>query len=200
MDRRMLQLGEQPLQTQPAQAEELLHALYQQLYLPVFRYVMCKTRNPGKAEDLTQEAFLRLYRLLHDQRPVENPKAWLFTVAHNLAIDSMKGENQFRDLDRGAWERLPDSQSPGQIDPEKRMLEHERRDLLREAVSNLTPLQRECLHLRAEGLRLREIAELLQISISTVADAIKRASVKLAQEFSTQNVAMNKVSELKVPQ
>jgi RNA polymerase sigma-70 factor (ECF subfamily) len=63
----MLQLGEQPLQTQPARAEEMLHALYQQLYLPVFRYLMCKTRNPGKAEDLTQEAFLRLYRLLHDQ-------------------------------------------------------------------------------------------------------------------------------------
>jgi hypothetical protein len=51
----MLQLGEQPLQTKSALAEESLRAVYQQLYLPVFRYLMCKTRNLGEAEDLTQE-------------------------------------------------------------------------------------------------------------------------------------------------
>jgi len=74
MDRRMLQLGEQPLQTKSALAEERLRALYQQLYLPVFRYLMCKTRNLGEAEDLTQETFLRFYRHLHDQHQVENPR------------------------------------------------------------------------------------------------------------------------------
>ena len=196
----MLQLGEQPLQTKSALAEERLRALYQQLYLPVFRYLMCKTRNLGEAEDLTQETFLRFYRRLHEQQPVENPKAWLFTVAHNLAVDSMKGESQFKDLGKGAWERLQDCQSPAQIDPEKKMLEHERRELLRKAVLNLTALQRECLFLRTEGLRLREIAELLQISISTVADTIRRASAKLAQQFSAHDGPMKTVSELKVPQ
>jgi len=196
----MLQLGEQPLQTKSALAEERLRALYQQLYLPVFRYLMCKTRNLGEAEDLTQETFLRFYRHLHDQHQVENPKAWLYTVAHNLAVDSMKGESQFKDLGKGAWERLQDCQSPAQIDPEKKMLEHERRELLRKAVLNLTALQRECLFLRTEGLRLREIAELLQISISTVADTIRRASAKLAQQFSAHDGPMKTVSELKVPQ
>jgi RNA polymerase sigma-70 factor, ECF subfamily len=112
----------------------------------------------------------------------------------------MKGESQFKDLGKGAWERLQDCQSPAQIDPEKKMLEHERRELLRKAVLNLTALQRECLFLRTEGLRLREIAELLQISISTVADTIRRASAKLAQQFSTHNGPMKTVSELKVPQ
>jgi RNA polymerase sigma-70 factor (ECF subfamily) len=50
-------------------------------------------------------------------------------------------------------------------------------------VLSLTALQRECLHLRAEGLRYREIAELMGISISTVADAVRRASLKLSREF-----------------
>jgi len=53
-------------------------------------------------------------------------------------------------------------------------------------VLNLTTLQRECLHLRAEGLRYREIAELMKISISTVADAVRRATVKLAREVDSE--------------
>jgi RNA polymerase sigma factor (sigma-70 family) len=81
---------------------------------------------------------------------------------------------------------LEDSRSVVKNDHERTVLERERRELLREAVMSLTPLQRECLHLRAEGLRLREIADLLRISISTVADATRRASVKLARQFSTE--------------
>jgi RNA polymerase sigma-70 factor (ECF subfamily) len=98
----------------------------------------------------------------------------------------LKGERLFKTLDESAWEHLEVTRSSAQNDHEKTMLERERRKLLREAVMNLTPLQRECLHLRAEGLRLREIADLLRISISTVADATRRASVKLAREFTAE--------------
>jgi RNA polymerase sigma-70 factor (ECF subfamily) len=184
----MFQLGQLTAQASPANAilREKVEGLFEQFHLPIFRYVMCKTRNSSMADDITQESFLRLYRNLRDERPVENPKAWLFAVAHNLAVDSMKGEGRFKALDEGTWEQMEDSRSRAQSDHEKTMLERERRELLRKAVMNLTPLQRECLHLRAEGLRLREIAELLKISISTVADATRRATTKLAREFSTE--------------
>src|SRR5262245_2322502 len=184
----MLQLGDPILQTSstPALLRDRVEGLFRELHLSVFRYVLCKTRNPGNAEDITQESFLRLFCQLRDGRPVENPKAWLFTVAHNLAVDSMRGESQFKTLDETGWEQLEASRPFIQNDHEKTVLERERRELLREAVMNLTPLQRECLHLRSEGLRLREIADLLRISISTVADATRRACVKLAREFSTE--------------
>jgi len=64
------------------------------------------------------------------------------------------------------------------------MLQRERLDRLHIAVLNLTPLQRECLHLRVAGLRYREIADLLELSQSTVMDAVRRATLKLAREFS----------------
>jgi RNA polymerase sigma-70 factor (ECF subfamily) len=184
----MLQPAELTLQTSgtPAILRERVEGLFRELHLSVFRYVLCKMRNRGNAEDITQECFLRLFCQLRDGRPVENPKAWLFTVAHNLAVDSMRGESQFDPLDETAWEQLKASRSLVQNDHEKTILDRERRELLREAVMHLTPLQRECLHLRAEGLRLREIAELLRISISTVADATRRACSKLAREFSAE--------------
>src|SRR5262245_62022932 len=184
----MLQLGDLTRHTPPAleTLRERVESLIKQLHLPIFRYVICKTRDSGTAEDIAQESFLRLYRHLLDERPVENPKAWLFAVAHNLSMDSMRGQSQFKTLEEREWEELEDPRSVSHDDHEKTVLERERRELLREAVMSLTPLQRECLHLRAEGLRLREIADILRISISTVADATRRASVKLARQFSTE--------------
>jgi RNA polymerase sigma-70 factor (ECF subfamily) len=162
---------------------ERVHDLFEQLHVPVFRYLLRKTRDPEKAEDMTQETFLRLFRHLREDRLLDNPKAWLFTVANNLSIDASREESHFKDLDETAWKRIEDSKSGLQADPEKLMLQRDRLDRLHIAVLNLTPLQRECLHLRAEGLRYREIASLMKISPSTVMDAVRRATLKLAREF-----------------
>jgi RNA polymerase sigma-70 factor, ECF subfamily len=162
---------------------ERVHSLFEQLHVPVFRYLLRKTRDPGKAEDITQETFLRLFRHLREDRLLDNPKAWLFTVANNLSIDASREESHFKDLDETAWKKIEDSKSGLQADPEKLVLQRDRLDRLHIAVLNLTPLQRECLHLRAEGLRYREIAGLMKISPSTVMDAVRRATLKLAREF-----------------
>jgi len=170
----------------PMTLNERVHALFDQLHVPVFRYLLRRTRDSGRAEDLTQETFLRLVRHLRENRVLENPKAWLFTVANNLAIDASRNESHFKDLDEAHWKQIEDSSSEAQPDPERVMLQRERVDRLHIAVLNLTPLQRECLHLRAEGLRYREIAALLEISSSTVMDAVRRATIKLAREFDTE--------------
>lgn len=163
---------------------EKVDALFEQLHIPVFRYVMRKMRDSGRAEDITQETFLRLFRHLKDERSIENPKAWLFTVANNLAIDANRGDAHFQDLDEATWNKIEDSRRDA-MDPEKLTLQQERLERLRSVVLSLTALQRECLHLRAEGLRYREIAELMGISISTVTDAVRRATLKLSREFET---------------
>jgi RNA polymerase sigma-70 factor (ECF subfamily) len=162
---------------------ERVRGLFEQLHVPVFRYVLRKTRDSGRAEDITQETFLRLFRHLREDRLLDNPKAWIFTVANNLAVDASRNESHIKDLDETTWKDIEESRSGLQADPEKLMLQRERLDRLHIAVLNLTPLQRECLHLRAEGLRYREIAGLLELSPSTVMDAVRRATLKLAREF-----------------
>jgi RNA polymerase sigma-70 factor (ECF subfamily) len=162
---------------------ERVHSLFEQLRVPVFRYLLRKTRDAGRAEDITQETFLRLFRHLREDRLLDNPKAWIFTVANNLAVDAIRDESHIKDLDESTWEKIEETRSGLQADPEKLMLQRERLDRLHIAVLNLTNLQRECLHLRAEGLRYREIAGLLKLSPSTVMDAVRRATLKLAREF-----------------
>ena len=165
---------------------EKVLSLFQQLRAPVFRYLLRRTQDAARAEDLTQETFLRLYRHLEEERPLDNPKAWLLTVAHHLAIDTSRNERREKDWDERIWKDIEESRSSEGTDPEKLLLQRERLHHLHRAVLNLTPLQRQCLHLRAEGLRYREIAELLDLSISTVVDAVRRATVKLSRELETE--------------
>lgn len=161
---------------------ERVHSLFEQLHTAVFRYVSRKTKDSGQAEDITQESFLRLFHHLKAERPVDNPKAWLFTVANNLAIDATRRDSRVQDLDEATWDRIEDTQMSAD-NPERLTIERERMERLRSAVLNLTTLERECLHLRAEGLRYREIAELKNVSMSSITDAIRRATVKLSREF-----------------
>jgi RNA polymerase sigma-70 factor (ECF subfamily) len=171
---------------EPMTLNEKVIGYFEQLRMPVFRYLLRRTHDAGRAEDLTQETFLRLCRHLREERPLDNPKAWLFTVAANLAVDINRNDRNITDLDEYTWKEIEDSRSGREIDPETLLLQNERLDRLQIAVLNLTPLQRECLHLRAEGLRYREIAELMAISMSTVADAVRRATVKLAREVDSE--------------
>lgn len=170
----------------PMTLDEKVLVYFEQFRLPVFRYLLRKTHDTGRAEDLTQESFLRLCRHLLDHKPLENPKAWLFTVANHLAIDVARSDGNSIDLDERNWREIEESRSTMQSDPESLVIQNERLDRLQMAVLNLTRLQRECLHLRAEGLRYREIAESLDISVSTVADAVRRATVKLAREVDSE--------------
>lgn len=170
----------------PMTLSEQVIAHFEQLRTPVYRFLVRKTRDTARAEELTQEAFLRLCRHLQEGRALDNPKAWLFTVANNLAIDTKRNESNLTDLDEYTWKEIKDSRSGPQADPESLLLQDERLERVHAAVLNLTPLQRECLHLRAEGLRYREIAALMDMSISTVADAVRRATIRLAREMDSE--------------
>jgi len=170
----------------PVTLSERVLTLFQQLRQPVFRYLLRKKRNAGTAEDLTQETFLRLCRHLRAERPLDNPKAWLLTVANNLAIDESRSDRGVTDLDESAWRQIEELRSDAKAGPEEAVLKRERLDRLHAAVLKLTQLQRDCLHLRAEGLRYCEIAGVMHLSISTVVDAVRRATVKLAREFDTK--------------
>src|SRR5260370_11095858 len=88
---------------------ERVHALFEQLRIPVFRYILRKTRDSGQAEDITQETFLRLFRHLRKDRPLDNPKPWLFTVANNLAVHASRSDRHVNELDKTTWKKISES-------------------------------------------------------------------------------------------
>src|SRR6266404_3013534 len=86
--------------------EEKVTRYFEQWRDPVHRYVVAAFGDPAEAEDITQEAFLQLYQRMHAGHPVPNVRAWVFRVAHNLAIDRIRSHQSVELLDEEGWEGL----------------------------------------------------------------------------------------------
>ena len=143
---------------------------WQELREPVGRYLRSLGVSAEQAEEFTQETF---YRACEKGGTVQ--RGWVFRVAHNLARDHqrMKTRRPVEPLAVVA-DRRPS--------PERVLLEAERTSRLRAAMARLPETQRHCLQLRAEGLKYREIAEVLEAPVSTVAEWVQTALRTLMEE------------------
>jgi RNA polymerase sigma-70 factor, ECF subfamily len=152
--------------------------LYRDLRKPLLRYLVGLGLSADEAQDIVQDAFLKLHQHLASHGARENIRSWLFRVAHNA------GRNRQNRYERRFSAPLEDglNSASDQATPERVVLEKEKFRRLGEAIRLLSGPERECLLLRAGGLRYREIGEVLGLSISTVGDTVDRAIRKLAEK------------------
>jgi RNA polymerase sigma-70 factor, ECF subfamily len=152
--------------------------LFRELRQPLLRYLVCLGLSADEAQDVVQDAFLSLHRHLSAGGSQENMRGWLFRVAHNQA------RNRQTSYDRRFGAPLDQEMDalPDPATPEQAVLEKEKFRQLGKAIRSLANSERECLLLRASGLRYREIGEVLGIATSTVADTVDRAVKKLAEK------------------
>jgi RNA polymerase sigma-70 factor (ECF subfamily) len=141
----------------------------------VYRYLLTLGLWPPQAQEATQDVFLKLYVALRQGDRILNTRAWIFRVAHNHGLNVRAREDVMQPFD-------PDLESSiiqRRNDPEQDAIEGEQMLRLNRAVAGLSEQQRNCLHLRAEGLRYHEIAETIGISVSTVGEFLRRAVTRL---------------------
>lgn len=141
----------------------------------IYSYLLYWGVPPERAQDLAQEVFLKLFSKMSKGEKIENPRGWLYRVAHHAALRFHTREPVFDRLDAGI-ESLQTAPSP-----ESQMIEQQRRAALVRAIRDLSSQQRHCLHLRGQGLRYREIAEVAGISISAASEFIRRAVTRLKE-------------------
>jgi RNA polymerase sigma-70 factor (ECF subfamily) len=161
-------------------AEEQLEATVSQAYTDwredVYRYLLVLGLYPPQAQEAAQEVFLRLYTTLRNGgEPIRNQRAWVFRTAHNLGLTVRSRESGTLPFDANLAATTPD----GDRGPERGLIEQEKWRNLHRAVAGLSAQQRQCLRLRAEGLKYGEIAETIGISVSTVYEFLRRAVTKL---------------------
>ncbi|MBI1356497.1 MAG: sigma-70 family RNA polymerase sigma factor [Acidobacteria bacterium] len=140
----------------------------------LMRYLRRHLDDQSVAEDILQECFIRFFQTRSRGEEIDQPRAWLFRVSHNLLIDH--GRKSRPDLlDEEGWERLEGQMAGGNQGLEARL------QLSSLPWDRLTELELECLRLRSEGLKFREVGEVLGLTISTVASYIARAVKKLQE-------------------
>jgi len=156
-------------------ARQQITELYESSRVAVLRYLVTTGLDVGQAEEVTQEAFLRLYAALRNGEDVTSPRGWLFRVAHNLAVDVLK-----RRRPEGALsEAVAATAAQKGIGIEEQLLENEWNKSFQREIQSLSNRQRLCLELRAQGSSYLEIARLLNIKTSTVAELLRRGFARL---------------------
>ena len=169
--------------------EELVRVYTRRVYAICYRF----TGSDHKAQDLTQEVFLRVFRSLKNFRAGEGSfSVWLGRLSRNLLIDDYRKNKPERATD-SLEDRLPmiENTTAMSARTDGMLAGREASELLQAALQKLSPELRETVILRdLEELEYREIAEVLQIPEGTVKSRLNRGRADLARILRRQKAAV----------
>jgi RNA polymerase sigma-70 factor (ECF subfamily) len=160
--------------------EDQVMELFLDMRIPILRHLLWMNLRPDQAEDILQDTFLRLYlQLTQTEFPQRNLRGWTWRVAHNLGVNlrlAMNRKENGTELDL-------DTISARLVDPSPNPEQTFERSQIEQKVSagfqKLNERERQCVHLRVQGLGYRQIATVLGIGRSTVADTLDRVTTLL---------------------
>ena len=167
-----------------ASLEALLSALQPQLY----RFSMKMCQHTEDAEDVLQDSMLTLARSFRDFRGASSLSTWLFTIARSFCIKKRRKsvfaperEESLEELALGGKVEV----SSTQPDPHQRAESAEVWRTVQASIGRIEPSYREILVLRdIEGLSAKEVAEVVDLSVSAVKSRLHRARAQLRELLS----------------
>ncbi|MFN0101192.1 MAG: RNA polymerase sigma factor [Bryobacteraceae bacterium] len=148
--------------------EAAVTALFDRYRGPLFRFLLSLGLSAADVEETIQEVFLALFKHLRAGKPRDNLRGWLFQSAHNQALKLRQR--------RPAPALIP----PPSRTPEQQAIANQTRRRVAAVIQALPGQDRACIALRSEGLRYREIAEILGISLGGVALSLGRALARIS--------------------
>jgi RNA polymerase sigma-70 factor (ECF subfamily) len=165
----------------PSSPEVEVVKLFGELRGRLLRYLLALGLSAHDGEEIIQESFLLLFQHLQRGKPRHNLRGWIFRVTRNLALKRRTADQSRAKLTVEFDEALP-GQSPDQgSNPEEQLHRKRRQKQLLAVMRALPELDQSCLCLRADGLRYREIAQVLGISLGSVAGSLARSLEKLTR-------------------
>ncbi len=164
--------------TSPLEREVVaLFDLYRERLL---RYLLGFGLPVQDGEEIVQEVFLALFQHLRKGKSRENLRGWVFRVAHNLGLKRRAAMGRTEAVD-ATIEMMIEALIDPEPNPEAQCATNQQQRRL-EAVLNALPEQdRRCLALRAEGLRYREIGEVLNMSLGAVSISLSRSLARMTR-------------------
>jgi RNA polymerase sigma-70 factor, ECF subfamily len=161
--------------------EQEVISLFDQLRTSLLRYLLSFGLSVQDSEEVVQEAFLALFRDLRAGKSRRHLRGWVFRVAHNLALKRCASvRRELRTFLFGADSHLNSIADPAP-NPEQGVAQLLRQQSVLRVMDALPELDRRCLLLRAEGLRYREIAEVLEISLGAVSLSLERSLTRIVR-------------------
>ncbi|MGZ7065156.1 MAG: RNA polymerase sigma factor [Candidatus Aminicenantales bacterium] len=158
---------------------EKLAILFERYQTMLYNFFLRLTGNRAASEDLVQEVFIRILKYRAGYQGENRFLVWMFQIARNAHVDFLRKKKGEVALDDQF------SEAPSQeLLPEERFEADQEAALVRQALEKLPPKKRELLVLfRFQNLKLREIAELLDVQVGTVKVQVHRALKDLSRIY-----------------
>lgn len=166
---------------QETSLEKEVTTFFDDLRVPLFRYLSTFGLSSQDQEEVIQEVFLSLFLHLRAGKPRSNLRGWIFRVAHNLGLKCREKNHRSLRILANPDEYHVESHLDASPDPEQQVSSLQRREQLLATVNVLPEQDRHCLFLRAEGLRYREISDVLGMSLGGVALSLARSLARLKE-------------------
>jgi RNA polymerase sigma-70 factor (ECF subfamily) len=170
------------------QATIFVDELFESWYAHLLRYAIRLTGQRPSAEEIVQDTFLELYRVLRSGVAVEHPKAWTMCVARRKAYDRRQ-ERFGVDRRHEPLENAPELIGDWTDDIDL-AIDCAR---VRQHLGRLSLREEEVLMLRLQSMKYREIADTLGISINSVNTLLARALEKIQKQLQRADRPAKKV-------
>ncbi|GAB4045848.1 RNA polymerase sigma factor [Spirosoma litoris] len=168
----------QYLTSRPNQCFE---TLYNRYVNKVYRRCLSMTKDSDKAEDFTQDIFLKVFSKLDAFQERSTFSTWLYSIAFNYCSDQLRKAKRFSffSIEEGVQYDIPDMED-GQ-------LHEETLQLVKQIMASLTESEQALLQLKYEDeLSIEEIAQIYQINPSAVKMRLKRSRDKINRLYQQQ--------------
>ena len=166
-----------------SKSDQAFESIFHEYWSPIHRLLARMVIDAAEAEDLALETFFRLYKYRSAQQEDFNARGWLYKVATNLALQSMRSFKRRQHYETHAGKdaliELHEDQPP------KLFAEKEDRYFVRMALGQMNPRQAELLILRYSGMAYKEIAAALSLSPTSIGPLLLRAEREFEKCYRT---------------
>jgi RNA polymerase sigma-70 factor, ECF subfamily len=168
-------------------SESAFREIVQRYQRPIYGLIVRMVRDPARAEELAQDAFVKAFRALHTYDVQRKFSAWLLTIAHHVAIDELRKGSLATEPLEDTTDEGPRVREFADTTAPTPALVVERAELasaLQQAIGRLRPEYREVVSLRYEReLDYDEIVEITGLPMGTVKSSLHRARKELAEHL-----------------
>lgn len=146
----------------------------------MFRYAYSIIGNRFEAEDIVQEAMIKVWKKREKFEVIDNKEAWVITIVRNLAIDKVRARKKKQTSDIDEYFHISDN-APS---PDVRLEQRDAVKKVGEIMSTLPEMQREIITLRdIEGYTYQEIADIMGLKVDQVKVYLFRARKVLREKL-----------------
>jgi RNA polymerase sigma-70 factor (family 1) len=161
--------------------EQVFKDLYKRYFAQLYLFAVSLVHCNETAEEIVHDVLVNLWRKRNSFSQIENLNTYLYVSVRNLCLNSIRDEGKYRHVD---IETLYDEQSHCTVDPESVLISKERLKNLNQVIDQL-PIRCKMVFrlVKEDGLKYRQVASVLHISVKTVENQMAIAVKKIAAVY-----------------